>query len=360
MTTPLYNFGFSQEDELTEAAALGLPGGRVLSIASAGDMPLSLLALGAAKVVALDPAPSQLHLLRLKLAAVQCLEREEAIRFLGFLPATARERERSLALVLDRLPDATRRFWLEHRRAALRGAVWAGRFERFTRWMRLGLWPIFGRHLPGLMRASSLEEQRRHFARFLEHGLLRAAFRVAFHPSVFALRGIDPRSLRYKDERASLGSEYFDRFRALCTASPAATNPWLQLFSVGQVRSAACVPAYLTPDGFAAVRARSGDLTIVESDLLSYLRAVPDGQFDRAHLSNVVDWLGPNDFDELLHLLALRAARPARLVWRYIHLERPVPAALEGLLRIDAHLGTELEARDRFPFYRIVPATLTD
>ena len=61
----LYNFGISQEDERTEAAALALPGGRVLSIASAGDMALSLLALGADEVVAVDIEITQLHLARL-------------------------------------------------------------------------------------------------------------------------------------------------------------------------------------------------------------------------------------------------------------------------------------------------------
>ena len=41
---PPYNFGMSQEDERTEAAALGLGGeDRVLSVASAGEMPLCLL-----------------------------------------------------------------------------------------------------------------------------------------------------------------------------------------------------------------------------------------------------------------------------------------------------------------------------
>ena len=77
----LYNYGISQEDERTEAAALGLPGGRVLSIASGGDMALSLLALGADNVVAVDIEPAQLHLARLKLSAVLGLERLEAIRF---------------------------------------------------------------------------------------------------------------------------------------------------------------------------------------------------------------------------------------------------------------------------------------
>ena len=51
----LYNFGLSQEDERSEARALDLrPTDRVLSIVSAGEMPLSLLSMGVARVLAVD------------------------------------------------------------------------------------------------------------------------------------------------------------------------------------------------------------------------------------------------------------------------------------------------------------------
>ena len=69
----LYNFGFGQEDELTQAAAIEVENGNVLCIASAGDLPLSLLALGARKITAVDISESQLHLCLLKSAAIQGL-----------------------------------------------------------------------------------------------------------------------------------------------------------------------------------------------------------------------------------------------------------------------------------------------
>jgi S-adenosylmethionine:diacylglycerol 3-amino-3-carboxypropyl transferase len=85
----LYNFGLSQEDERSETLALDLrPADRVLSIVSAGEMPLSLLSMGVAQVLAVDINPAQLHLARLKLAAACTLERSDAIRFLGYRTAS--------------------------------------------------------------------------------------------------------------------------------------------------------------------------------------------------------------------------------------------------------------------------------
>ena len=107
MMSYLYNFGLSQEDERSEARALDLrPADRVLSIVSAGEMPLSLLSMGVAQVLAVDIDPAQLHLARLKLAAVCALERCDAIRFLGYRTASPDQRHDWFDAVLDHLPPA--------------------------------------------------------------------------------------------------------------------------------------------------------------------------------------------------------------------------------------------------------------
>ena len=64
-------------------------------------------------------------------------------------------------------------------------------------------------------------------------------------------------------------------------------------------------------------------------------------------------------FDEVMTLLADRLARPGRVVWRFIHVDRPLPAALTTVLRIDRELGAKLRKTDRFPFYGIVPAEVS-
>ena len=64
----------------------------MLSIVSAGEMPLSLLSMGVAQVLAIDIDPAQLHLAHLKLAAVCVLERSDAIKFLGYRTALPDQR----------------------------------------------------------------------------------------------------------------------------------------------------------------------------------------------------------------------------------------------------------------------------
>ena len=355
----LYNFGISQEDERTEAAALGLPGGHVLSIASAGDMALSLLALGADEVVAVDIEVAQLHLARLKLAAVLGLEREEAIRFLGFLPARPEERQRWLTNLLYRLPPQSRTFWSEESAAVRRGAIWAGRYERHLGRLRAVLRPLAG-HFHELTECTSLDEQAALFSRRLDRPLLRAAFRLAFAPRIYAGGGIDRLGLRHHDSRTSLGMQYFERFRALCVESPARDNPLLQLHLLGRVRNSDVVPEYLTERGTRVLRERSQAISFVHASILDFLGSVETGRFDRFHLSNIPDWLDAPAFDQVLELIAAKSAKPTRLVWRYLHRDHPVPAKCRANMHPDEVLGRALASRDRFPLYGVVPAEIRE
>jgi S-adenosylmethionine-diacylglycerol 3-amino-3-carboxypropyl transferase len=352
----LYNFGLSQEDERTEAAALELSSlDRVLSIASAGDMPLSLLALGANRVDAVDVDPAQLHLTRLKLAATRSLDRADAVAFLGFLPAPATQRLVWLHHLLPALPEPSRRFWLRNKDSVQSGAIWAGRYEQYVaRIVRVAL-PVLGRKgFDALFECTSIAQQQVVFRSHFDRRRMRLLFDVAFHPKIFSSRGMDPRSLQHRSAQLPLGQQYFQHFRALCTATPAWQNHLLQLTLLGRVLNIDVVPAYLSEAGVRVIRERADHLQLVQSDLVSYLEKLEPGGFDKAHLSNLPDWLDQDAFDHVMHLLAHKAAPGARFVWRYIHVSRPIPVSLRQRIVVDPERGQALRETDRFPFYAVV------
>ncbi len=353
----IYGFGLSQEDERSESRALALgDDDRVLCVASAGDMPLSLLALGAKHVTGVDIDAGQLHLCYLKVAAVATLERKQALGFLGFLPASEDQRLAAFVKVIDHLPDASRRFWSEQRDAILGGAIWAGRYERYVRRLVTMVRPFVGGKIAGLFTCSSLAEQDDYFARTFDRAWLRLIFTVAFHPRVFARRGMDERSLRQRDREQSVGEQYFAQFRNLCTANLARDNHHLQLHLLGRVVSDEVAPAYLTPDGFATARAALDRLELVHEDLRAHLQGCAIGSYDKVHLSNVPDWLAQPEFDAVMAAVVERLSPGARVVWRSLHTDYPLTAATAARLAVDRELGRELQAGDKFPFYDIMPA----
>ncbi len=355
-----YVFGLSQEDERTEAAALSIgPGDDVLCIASAGEMPLSLVALGAGTVTAVDIDAAQLHLTALKLAAARALERDDLLRFLGYLPASAASRREALGAVASFLDAERRSFWLSRAQLVGRGVIWQGRYERYVRLLVTLASPALGRHrIEGLFETRSLEEQARYFDREIGRPVVHAIFRVAFHPRVFGRSGMDPRSLRYRAREEPLGEQYFRQFRAFCTRHPTRENHHLQLTLLGRLLDGSATPACFSKAGVAALRARFGALRLVQADVRAQLESEPAGTYRKVHLSNLADWLSATEFDGLLRVLAARVARPGRVVWRYLHVVRGIPPELQSALHIDEVLGRRLAEEDRFPFYGIVPISV--
>jgi len=72
-------------------------------------------------------------------------------------------------------------------------------------------------------------------------------------------------------------------------------------------------------------------------------RVVTRGAFDGFHLSNVVDWLPAPEFEHCCrHRRAGQAT--ARLVWRYLHCNAPIPEALRGVIHPNPGLATTCES----------------
>ena len=351
-------FGHSQEDEFTEAAALQLPGGAVLSITSAGEMPLNLLALGAERVVAVDIDPRQNHLARLKLASALCFERAKAIQFLGYQPAAGSDRCRWLGELLPHLPRATADFWSEHADGVNDGPIWAGRFEQYLRLALKLAGPLISRPFRAMATCESVEAQRTVFRRTLDRRIVHTIFRIVFSPALYGRRGIEQKALQHYDDAVPLGERFFDDLRSLCESTPAKSNPFLQLFTLGEVLTPDVVPTYLTAAGIERVRERRDAIDFVTSDVIAYLRDRPAGTFDKFHLSNVTDWMPYAEFETLLNLMVARCRRPARAVWRAIHAGVALPTSVASQIEVDYQFGITLRQRDRFPIYAIIPAVI--
>lgn len=355
----LYNFGLSQEDARTEAAALKLSSNdRVISIASAGEMPLSLAAMGA-RVTAVDIDPAQIALTALKLAAVRTLPREQAIGFLGYQPIAAAQRLEVYPQVCEALQPRDQAFWDQPmaQQALAKGAIWAGRFERYIGLLTRLVVPLLGRrNIEGLFECTTLAQQQEWFDRRIGRPLLRWVFRVAFSPRVFSGRGMDPRSLAHRQTQESLGDQYYGWFRSFCTANLARENHLLQLTLLGRVLDSTAVPEYLSPEGYAALRARPEAVQLHWGDIIEYLEQLAPASFDKAHLSNICDWMEQTQFDQTMRLLASKAAPGARIVWRFLHVDRVLPTDMASQIVQERELGQILRAQDRYPFYSVVPA----
>jgi S-adenosylmethionine-diacylglycerol 3-amino-3-carboxypropyl transferase len=111
------------------------PGKTYLSIASAGDNALAMLARAPCKVVALDISAAQLACLELRVAAYRALAHRELLELIGSVPS---ERRQALyARCRDGVSSEVRDFWDSRPDDVAHGIGSAGKFERYFALFRM-------------------------------------------------------------------------------------------------------------------------------------------------------------------------------------------------------------------------------
>jgi S-adenosylmethionine-diacylglycerol 3-amino-3-carboxypropyl transferase len=135
------------------------------------------------------------------------------------------------------------------------------------------------------------------------------------------------------------------RIRHAFATLPAATNPFLWQMLAGCYH-----PGHLA-DWFALpMPARMPEVTWRRAFMADALREQP-GAFDVVHLSNILDWLSPEEATATLELAA-RALRPGgQVIIRQLNSTLDIPAS-GPMFEWDAATAGELHARDRSFFYR--------
>lgn len=331
-------------DLLCEALAPVAAGGRLLSVASAGDNVLALLTLDPAQIVAADYSAAQLACLELRIAAFRQLDDAELLPFLGVEPRADRLRvyRQWLRPVLG---EAARGFWDANPRAIAGGAIHAGRFERYLRAFGRLVLPLV--HRPATIRALRAErsatEQRAFYAGRWDSARWRLLFRLFFSRGVMGRLGRDPAFFAHVN--GSVAERILERTRYALCELPAHSNPYLAYILTGNYPPEA-LPRYLRPAERARIRERLDRVRLRHGGI-----DAADGEFDGFNLSDVFEYMSPAEHERVYAALAAKARPGARLVYWNLLAPRGCPPDCRPRVRPLDALARELHARDRAWFY---------
>jgi S-adenosylmethionine-diacylglycerol 3-amino-3-carboxypropyl transferase len=337
------------EDHLLLEQGLGVDrAGEYLVIASAGCNVLNLLLHEPARITAIDLNPAQTALVHLKLAGIQVLSRSEFLELLGVAPGDAIARYEAARPLL---PPAVRDWWDGNAALLASGVDGAGRLDRFIdRFQREHVARI---HPPELVdRLFSLDSpgERRSF---VDHELLtpalEQAFRTYFTRESIAADGRDPRQFRYAPE-GDVAEWIARRFRWVCTALPARGNLYLERLLRGGAGGA--LPPYLMSGSYERLRTLVRRVAVVTGDVESWLATQRPRRLAGAGLSNVFEYMSPEEAASVFASLA-GAMRPGgRLAYWNFLVPRSRPERLRHRLQPLRALSAQLARRDRAWFYR--------
>lgn len=338
-----YGSVWEDADILCEALEPVARGGRILSVASAGDNALALLTLDPAEVVAVDLSAAQLACLALRIAAFRALDYDELLAFLGVTDAADRP-ARYRRLRRD-LPDFARAFWDARPGPVESGVAHAGKFEAYFGTFRRRVLPLIHRRsrVRALLEPRSAEGREAFYRGEWDTWRWRLLFRIFFGRTVMGRLGRDPEFFSHVE--GAVAPRILRRVRHALTALPTHTNPYLTYILTGNYGVKA-MPRYLRREHFPAIRGRLDRIRLLQAPAEE-----ADGPFDGFNLSDIFEYMSPEQHDACYRRL-LAAARPgARLVYWNMLVPRAAPAALDGVRPLD-DIALVLHDRDRAFFYQ--------
>jgi S-adenosylmethionine-diacylglycerol 3-amino-3-carboxypropyl transferase len=347
------DFGFVRyancwEDADVLCAALEpAEGRRVLSIASAGDNALALLA-GGADVVAADISRAQLACLELRCAAFRHLSYEQMLGLLGVRDCP--DRGAIYSDLRNDLSNEARDFWDDNPQAVARGIIHTGKFERYFRIFRKWVLPlVHGRRtVARLIEEKDADSRRAFYDETWDNRRWRWMFRLFFSRWAMGRLGRDPELFRYVE--GSVADRILARARYALAELPTHTNPYLEYILTG--RFTAALPRYLRPEHFETIRAGLPRLTLYCGRIEDAAKAHGDGGFDGFNLSDIFEYLDPRSSRDLYANLLDHAQPGARLAYWNMLVPRRRPDDLADRVDPLDDLATELFARDRAFFYQ--------
>lgn len=336
------------EDADVLLAALDVrPGQRCLSIASAGENTLALLAHSPAEVVAVDCNPAQIACLELRVAGYRALEHGELLELIGSRPSARRAALYRRCRPL--LGADARAFWDARPGDVDAGIGAAGRLERYLAFFRRRVLPAIHprRRIERLLGGGTREEREAYYDREWDTWSWRAVFRAFFSRTVMGLAGRERSHFRYADR--PLAEQLLGRVRHACTALDPAANPYLQWILTGE--HGAALPFALRAENFCAIRARLDRLQWHCLRLEELLARSPARAFDRCNLSDAFEYMSSVHYEGALRAL-LRACRPgARLAYWNLLVPRRRPESLAARLAPLDEAAQRLHGEDKAFFY---------
>jgi S-adenosylmethionine-diacylglycerol 3-amino-3-carboxypropyl transferase len=337
-------FAQVREDPLVDAAVVrGLgPEARIIMIASGGCTLAFLVAsCRVAQVDVVDPNPAQIALASLKLHLLQNFDRPGRLALLGHAPLPADEREARLRAALRAISVPAEaigppRVWAEE------GPDHTGRYERVFAQLRKYLQPQAAEVMQLLSLRDPGEQVRRAApATRLGQALDEAFERAMDLPILIHLFGEGAT----RNRALPFARHFARRTRHVLATLPAADNPYLWQVLAGRYPPGAEAPWLVMPSPD-----RLPQITWNTTAMTEALRRSP-GRYDFVHLSNILDWLSPEEARATLDV-AHAALRPGgRTLIRQLNSTLDIPS-FGGGFSWQTQEAQALDARDRSYFYR--------
>lgn len=261
---------------------------QILSIASALDNALALLLTNPDEVTAIDSNPTQIYLCRLKKYAIESLEYDDYLTFLGIKEGDSLKIYEDIKEGLDK---PTRTYFDRH--SFLISDIklmHCGRFEYYFSIFKNKVLPLIHskENIEKFMTAKTQEEQNAFYDKTFNNARFRFMFKIFFSERVMKKLGRDAAYFKYNEK--SLADMLKCKFEQGIYNNLNCGNPYLQYVVLNEFRS---LPVYLRKENYSIIKDRIHRLQIKQTDFQTEIREAEQTgkKYDFMYLSDIFEYM---------------------------------------------------------------------
>lgn len=334
------------EDAGILSEALDIPkGGRILSVASAGDNSFSLLLKEPDLLVAVDVSEVQLFLVGLKKACIKNLEQAETLRFLGFTDGN--DRKALFEKIRHDLSTEALEYWQDHFTQIEAGVIHQGKFERYFQFFvrKILPWIHTKKTVAALFKEKNAQEQQTFYRNTWNTWRWRLLFKIFFSRWVMGKFGRDPEFL--KQVSLNVSDYIFGRAERELSGTQLFGNFILRYNLTAGFGT--LLPHYLQPQNYERIKTQIDRLTLHKGFAEDAIAAY--GSFDAMNLSNIFEYPDKEQFAGLAAKLHAGLNRGGKVAYWNLMVHRQLSDLFPESLRHLTDISETLKSKDKGFFY---------
>jgi S-adenosylmethionine-diacylglycerol 3-amino-3-carboxypropyl transferase len=329
----------------------------MLCVTGSGARPLDLLIQKPASVVSIDINPCQNYLLELKMRAIEMLDYQEFLQFIGIYPST--KRARIYLSIRKFLSLEARTFWNSHLKILKKGLIYQGGWEKYFSLLAQIVRLARPRILEKLFESRTVEGQANIWKKAWDDREWR--FFIRFVSSRFNWKYFfrDPGFYRFVPNNFSIPDYISERFAFAFENILFKESPYAHLLFWGQYDPEGALPLHLQEEHYSTIKANLIRIRIITQDLGDYLDTCQE-RFNRYSLSDFSSYTDREDYKKIWDGVIRTAEENALICERQYLVKRDIPENASTYVQRNHDLEDELQRIDNSIFFTFVIAKVIE
>lgn len=320
-------------------------GSSVLSVGSAGDNSFSLLSTNPELLMAVDLSEAQLFLIELKRAAIEAMDRDDFLAFIGITDSD--KRKENFKLIKGKMPVNAISYWEKNINIIEQGLIFGGKFERYFQFFNKWLLPLVHSRKTRieLFRKKSEKEHRVFYNSVWNSYRWRLLFRIFFSKKVMGKYGRDPEFLN--EVNVPVHKFIFNKAEKHLLSVRSQNNYFLKMIMLGVFGEP--LPHYLREENYMKVKGNLQQLKTFNGYAEAAIKMMP--KVDGCNLSDIFEYMPDEVFKNTAKTLALQTPVGCRMAYWNLMVPRRLSKAIPDKYEYNPILSQQLTETDLGFFY---------